>query len=452
MNTRSKKTMASLGASVVTVSLLLTGCASGGSDDGGSAEQVSQDDIDAAMETETTLNFWTWVPDIEDEVAAFEEQYPAIDVQVENVGQGQDHYVKVRAAIAAGQGAPDVIQLEYPYIPSFQLTEDLLDLRPYVGDALDDAFVPWVWNQVTSDEQILAIPQDTGPMGNLYRDDILSDAGLDGSSETWDDFATAAETVKDSTDSYITNLPPNDAGVFIGKLWQAGVKPFQYDGGQEVGVDLDGEQAQEVAAYWQDLIERDLVSVDPNFTDQWYQGLSNGKYAGWITAAWGPVFLQGTAADTAGLWRAAPLPQWEEGASVSANLGGSSNAVLAGSENPIAAAKFAEFLNTDPDTIAQFNTQQSLYPAANELLSSEDFLSVQADFYGGQEVNALFAEVSDTVDADFQWLPFQDYVAASFNETLGSAIADRGDLSAGLTAWENDIKRYAEDQGFTVTE
>src|SRR5688572_6642767 len=53
-----------------------------------SVDQVSQAEIDAAMTTPTTLTFWTWVPNIEKEVALFEAAYPAIDVEVVNVGQG----------------------------------------------------------------------------------------------------------------------------------------------------------------------------------------------------------------------------------------------------------------------------------------------------------------------------------------------------------------------------
>lgn len=448
---QSARTTKTLGSGLVALSLLLTGCAGSGSNSQSNATDVSQEDIDAALAKKTTLNFWTWVPDIEDEVALFEAKHPNIDVKVQNVGQGPDHYTKVRAAISAGQGAPDVIQIEYPYVPSFQLTENLMDLTPYVQEGLEDKFPDWVWNQVHRNDQLLAFPQDTGPMGNLYRDDILEKAGIKESPATWDEFATAATTVKAATGSYITDLPPNDAGVFIGLLWQAGVKPFSYDGGTEVGIDLDTDKAKEVAKYWESLVKDDLVAVDPNFTDSWYQGLSKGKYAGWLTAAWGPVFLQGTAGDTSGLWRAAPLPQYGTGGEqVSANLGGSANAVLAGSQNPIAAAKLAEFLNTDPDATALFNTQQSLFPAHTPLLKDETFLAAESEFYGGQKVNALFAEVSETVDSTFEWLPFQDVVTSTFNDTLGKEIADKGDLSAGLTAWEKEIKDYASNQGFTV--
>ena len=55
-------------------------------------------------------------------------------------------------------------------------------------------------------------------------------------------------------------------------------------------VDLASDAGKQVATFWGDLSAKGLVSVDPDFTDSWYQGLSNGKYAAWPTAAWGPVF------------------------------------------------------------------------------------------------------------------------------------------------------------------
>ena len=46
------------------------------------------------------------MPDIENEVALFEKKYPQIDVTVENVGQGLEHYQKVRTALQSSDGAP----------------------------------------------------------------------------------------------------------------------------------------------------------------------------------------------------------------------------------------------------------------------------------------------------------------------------------------------------------
>ncbi|MWC00372.1 ABC transporter substrate-binding protein [Agromyces seonyuensis] len=444
-----RKTAAALLAGTALAATVLTGCTSGGgSADGGGP--VTQEQIDEAMSTPTTLTFWTWVPDIDQEVALFEQKYPEIDVKVENVGQGLPHYQKLRSAIEAGEGAPDVAQIEYQYIPSFVLSESLLDLADYGAADLEDDYVGWAWNQVSPGDEVWAIPQDIGPMGNLYREDLLTQAGIAEPPATWDDYAAAAKAVKDSTGSYISNLGATQAGQMIGFFWQAGVKPFGYDGAETVKIDVNSDGAKEVADYWTGLIQDDLISTDVDFNDQWYQGLASGKYAGWLTAAWGPVFLQGTAEGTSGQWRAAPLPQWSAGDEVSGNWGGSSDAVLASSENPIAAAELAKFINHDEESAMQLATQQFLFPPQQSVLSDPAFIDQESEFYGGQQVNKLFAEISETVDTDFEWLPFMDYVYSSYEETMGTVIADKGDIAAALDTWQDQLVSYAEDQGFTV--
>ena len=434
----------------VSISMLLTACTPSSGGDGAAQESVSQDDIDTAMTTPTKLTFWTWVPDIENEVKLFEEKYPDIDVTVENVGQGLAHYQKLRSAIEAGEGAPDVTQVEYQYIPSFVLNNSLLDLTPYGADDLSGDYVDWAWNQVAPDEAVWAIPQDVGPMGNLYRDDILTAAGITEPPATWDDYAAAAQTVKDSTGSYISNLGATQAGQMIGFFWQAGVKPFAYDGKETVSVDVNSAEAKKVATYWTELIQKDLISTDVDFADQWYQGLASGKYAGWLTAAWGPIFLQGTAEGTAGAWRAAPLPQWTAGEEVSGNWGGSSDAVLASSENKIAAYELAKFINNDEESAMRLATEQFLFPPQVSVLEDPAFVDQESAFYGGQKVNQLFADISQTVDTDFQWLPYMDYVYSTYEDTIGTVITDKGDIAAALDKWQDQLVKYAEDQGFTV--
>ncbi|WAB80411.1 extracellular solute-binding protein [Microcella daejeonensis] len=438
-----QNTAMKLGAIAAVTAVALAGCSA--AEDG-----PSTSDFDTAMSTPTEITMWAWAPGIEAQVALFEEAYPEIDVVLENVGQGGEHYTKVRTALEAGTGAPDVAQFEYQYIPSFVLTENLLDLAPYGAGDVEDQFTPWTWAQVTNGDAIYAIPQDAGPMGNLYREDILSSAGITEAPVTWEDYTAAAEAVKADSGSYISSFSGNDAGSFLGLLWAAGATPFTYDGDQTVSVSLTDPESQKVVDYWQDLIDRDLVAVDPSFTDGWYQGLANGAYAGWLTAAWGPAFLQGTAADTSGLWRAAPLPQFDAADPIAGNWGGSTLGALSSTEHPIVAAELAKFINTDSAATLAFATEQSLFPTRTEVLTASEFVDQESEFYGGQRVNEIFAEISTTVDTDFQWLPFQDQVASSFVDTLGKEISERGDLSAGLAAWQDAIVTYATDQGFTV--
>lgn len=431
--------------------LTLSGCTPG-TDSGGTTGFITEAEREAALNTPTELTFWTWVPDIQDQVDMFMEEYPAIHVTVENVGQGLDHYAKVRTAVEAGSGGPDVVQLEYQFISSFALSGALLDLTPYGAKDIAGDYVEWVWNQGVHNGKILAIPQDSGPLGNLYREDILTAAGVTEAPATWEDYRAAAELVRANTGSYISNMAPNQGAGWLGLLWQAGVKPFAFDGGEKVTINVNSPEAKEVMAYWQDMIQSDLVSTDPDFTDEWYAGLNQGKYAGWLTAAWAPVFLAGAASDTSGLWRAAPLPQWDANDPASGNWGGSANAVVKTSQNPIAAYELAKWINNSHDPALLFATQQHFFPTAYSVLEDPAFVGDEPAFYGGQKVNELFAEISTTVDPDWQWLPFMEFAYTNFNETFGAAVAAHGDLGAGLDAWQEALVAYATQQGFTVNQ
>jgi len=41
-------------------------------------------------------------------------------------------------------------------------------------------------------------------------------------------------------------------------------------------------------------------------------------------------------------------------------------------------------------------------------------------------------------------------VDSAYAETVGTVIAEKGDIAAALDVWQEQIVSYAEDQGFTV--
>jgi len=440
-------------AGAVSLSAALTACGDSGGTGGTTAATapVSQADIDKAMSTPTELTFWTWVPDIEQEIALFTRKYPAIKVKVVNAGQGVAHYTKLRTALQAGTGAPDVAQIEFQAIPTFTITDSLLDLRPYGASALKDKFVDWTWAQVSgAGGEVWAIPQDTGPLGMLYRQDIFDKYGI-GVPKTWDEFAAAARKLHAAApDIYLTNFAANEAAAWHGLLWQANAKPYALSGKSDISIKVNDETSKKLAAYWGGLAREGVIGVEPDFTDAWFAALNRGKYATWLTAAWGPLFLSGAAKSTAGKWRAAPLPQWDPSAPTSGNWGGSTSAVTRTTKNPIAAALFAQFLNSDPESVKLFTTKQFFFPATKALLADASFVGDAPAFYGGQQVNQVFADISGTVSPGFQWPPFLDRAVTDWTETVGKSLAAKTDTVVALDQWQTRLTTFAKSQGFTV--
>jgi multiple sugar transport system substrate-binding protein len=439
-------------AGAASLNAALAACGRGGS--GGTAadaKPVSQADIDKAMSTPTELTFWTWVPDIEQEVAVFEKKYPSINVKVVNAGRGTDQYTKLRTALQASTGAPDVAQIEFQYIPTFTITDSLLDLRPYGASGLRDRFVEWTWAQVSGPNgEVWAIPQDTGPMGMLYRKDIFDQYGIE-VPKTWEEFAAAARKLHAANPNiYLTDLSANEAGAWHGLLWQAGARPYGSSGKSTISIRVNDEASKKLAQYWGGLAKEGVIGAEPNFTDAWFTALNNGKYATWITAAWGAVFLAGSAKSTAGKWRVAPMPQWDPAAPSSGNWGGSTSAVIKTTKNPIAAAQFAQVLNSAPESAKLFATKQFFFPATKAVLADPSYASDAPAFYGGQQVNQVFADISGTVNPSFQWPPFLDRVVTDWTETVGKSLADKGDTVTALDEWQARITTFAKNQGFTV--
>jgi multiple sugar transport system substrate-binding protein len=394
------------------------------------------------------LTFWTWVPNIQSAVDLYEQTHPGTDVQVVNVGQGDEHYTQLRTVLTAGTGAPDAVQMEFKNIPAFVLTESLVDLREHGAAELENQFLPSAWRQVLVGEGIYGIPQDTGPMVMMYRKDIFDSLGIPVPT-TWDEYVEAGRRIHASDPNrFIGHIGPDDAGGIQSLLWQAGARPFQRQGETAITVDFSDEGAARWAKTFNTLVSEQLVEPVPGFTDEWYRGLTEGRYATWVAGAWAPTFLQTVIPQTEGLWRVAPMPNYGE--PVTAENGGSSVAVTTQSECPAAAADFAKWLNGDPAAAKLLNEVSLLYPATRGLVESQEWLNAPMPFLGGQPANQVYVESSRQVAEGWQYTPFQDYTESVFPDTVGQAMVGRTDLQAGLNAWGERLRSYATEQGFQV--
>ena len=210
-------------------------------------------------------------------------------------------------------------------------------MTPYLPKDFLSKYPEWIQKQINLNGGIYGVPWDSGPLAFIYRKDLLDKAGVKTPIVTWDDFAKAAVKYHQANpNSYLTNLPGGQTGQWLGLFWQNGARPFTTDP-NNMKADLTSPEIKQVTEFWDKLYANGSISHDADFASAWYQGFTKGKYAGWISAAWGPIFLQSYTKNSKGDWRAQPLPVWNAGDKTSGNWGGSTLAVLNTSKSPAAA-------------------------------------------------------------------------------------------------------------------
>ncbi|MEL7977655.1 extracellular solute-binding protein [Isoptericola sp. F-RaC21] len=432
-------------AALAAATALLASACSGGGDDAGSDDGGS-----AAGPVE--LTFWTWTPNMEKVVDLWNAEHPDITVTVNKQDGGDPAITKLLTAIKAGSGAPDIMQAEYQKIPQLVSSDALADLSGTIGDDVAGHFADGVWDAVTlGSDAVYAVPQDSGPMQFYYRADVFEKLGIDVPT-TWDEYADAARTVHEADPkAYLGTFSANDAGWFSGLTQQAGASWYGIDG-DAWSVDIDSDATTKVAEYWGDLVEEGVIDNKPMYTPEWNAGLNDGTQVGWLSAIWAPGVLEGNAADTAGKWKMAPMPQWDADAPATGAWGGSATAVTSQSEHPEQAAEFITWLNTDPEAVQALVDDAGIYPAdvpaSTEALSDPpEFFSNQPDFY------EVAAQTAQTVQP-FTYGPNINVAYSAYNDEFAKATkAKKADAFVdAVGAMQQITLDDLKNQGFNVSE
>ncbi|ROR73483.1 ABC transporter substrate-binding protein [Bogoriella caseilytica] len=440
--------------------LVLAACGNGADDgdapDGGEDESTTDnegdepttdDGHDDALGEGGEITVWAWDPTLESVASDFMELHENVTVDIVNVGTGDDQYTALQNAISAGSGGPDIAQVEFYALPQFVLGEALADLSQYGASDLDGTFTPGPWGAVTQDEGVYALPTDSGPMALFYNARIFDEHGLD-VPETWEEYREVGRELQDADpNAHITN-DTGDAGFTTSLIWQAGGHPFQVDG-TDITVDLADEGSQVFSEFWETMVDEELVAPVSSWSDEWYQGLSDGSIATLVIGAWMRGNLESSVGEASGDWAVAPMPQWEAGASATAENGGSSLAIMEASQQQELAYAFLDYATVGDGV--QTRIDEGAFPATVEHLEDEDFTTVEFDYFGGQRVNEVLADSAANVVEGWQYLPYQVYANSIFNDHVGQAYVSGTTIAEGLESWEQALVTYGNDQGFTVS-
>lgn len=430
--------LAASATAVVLGATALTACGSSGGD----SEQ-------GAGSGPVSLTYWAWAPGMDKVAALWNARHPEAKVTVAKQASGDDLVTKIITAAKAHR-APDLVQAEYQALPTLVSNDALADISKEVGDA-EDRFAPGVWQQTTlGSKAVYALPQDSGPMMFYYRTDLFKEYGLSVPT-TWDEFAATARAVKEKAPGKaLTTFSANDSGLFAGLAQQAGAQWWTTEG-DKWKVGIDDAATKKVADFWGGLVKEGAIDNQPMYTPAWNKALNTGRQLAWVSAVWAPGTLTTAAPDTRGKWAMAPLPQWTKGANKTGSWGGSSTAVTTDSKHKAAAARFATWLNTDPEAVAALVKESGIYPAATAaqtsgaLAKAPDFFAGQTDFY------TRAAEIAKTT-APAAWGPNVNVAYAAFKDRFGAAAKSRSGFSEALSAMQEATVADLKKQGFGVAQ
>ncbi|WP_345745286.1 extracellular solute-binding protein [Streptomyces sp. ODS28] len=377
----------------------------------GATAGCGADSVRSAGDGPVHLTFWSALRGSKEVVDAFNRTHDRVHVDFQQVPSGlQGGYAKLGNAARAGN-APDVATLEYPQVPGFAIDGVARDVTPLISKDLRRKLLPQSLALTTFAGRAYAVPLDVEPMIYLYRKDVFERHGID-VPRTWRQFAKAAAEVRRKVPgARIVNLPTDGAPLFAGFSWQAGARWFGTEGGAADGkwrVSMDDRPTRRVAAYWQRLLDRGLITSNPGDTQQGMAQLGNGTVLGRLTGAWEAGAQIAAHPGQKGKWAVAPLPRWGSGPGRTSigTQGGSTFAVTRDSRHPRAAMEFIEWQVSSPEALrarlssgvsSQYPAVPSLVPVARKAFDES--------YYGGQDVYGLFRREAERISARWRWGP-----------------------------------------------
>ncbi|MFP7762017.1 ABC transporter substrate-binding protein [Marisediminicola sp. LYQ134] len=329
------------------VALVGAGCASSPEGSGSGDYAAPESDLEASI----TYGVWdqNQVAAIEENIAAFNEIYPGIDVTV-NVTPFSEYWTKLQTQ-ASSDTLPDLFWMNGPNIGLYAANDQIEPISGAVsaGD-IDPANYPEsLVDLYTIDGEQYGVPKDFDTIGIWANTALFDKAGVDvpEGDWTWDEFQdTAAEISEALADDgeYGAAGGMDGQTTYYNTIFQAG------------GTVIDGDtsgyatpETEEGIQFWTDLIESggspSIQQLTDTTADQWF---TSGKLAMY----WGGSWFRSALTDTALAEDVTvlPLPTGEQQATV---IHGVANVVPSASENKQAAQALQVFLASEDAQQAQ---------------------------------------------------------------------------------------------------
>jgi arabinosaccharide transport system substrate-binding protein len=331
------------------------------------AAPVENAPVPAAASAVTDLEMWSFIEQhltfFQEMAVIWNEEHPdeQVNIVTSYVPWAQIHD-NLLTAMFAGEGVPDIADIELGRWPTFMMGEiQLLDLNDYVAPYKADL----VTNRLdiySKDGIAYGAPSHIGATVMYYNTELLDQAGIDYNDiVTWDDFEDAMLTYREETGNYMTYCETYGAYQFTILLGQLG-KDLVDDNGMP---QLNSPEALKAVQRIRKWVDEDLCGTIPTGNADTPEGkaaVANGDVAALAYPLWYMSRFTDEMENWAGKIAIAPLPVWDANSYKSMGLGGTGTTVYKNSPNADLAARFVTWAKLSEEGSAKLWTDIGFDP------------------------------------------------------------------------------------------
>ena len=345
-----------------------------------------------------------------------------------------DHHNKIATNLATGRGAGDVVVVDVGFVGSFVDQGGFIDLTDKFAPMVEHYAEYAVAQGKGSDGKQYAIPVDLGPGVMYYRRDFMEDFGysVEEVMQSWETYVEYGRELKDKHNILLIGNAAALADAYI---------KFNVEPGNGLYFDAEGNSLvtsdRFINAFKLAKTVRDegLDGKIDEWTEDWYTGFREGRFATQMAGAWLLGHLQNwMAPDTHGNWGVSHLP-----GGIYGSWGGSFLGIPKQSSNPDAAWDLIEYMISEQTQMAGFENIAA-FPAHTGTYDHAIF-EQPIDFLRGQQARLMFAEIANNVTPV---MPHRgDLIAQSLviQTALEQVLNDGVEIERALQMAEAQIRR-----------